>query len=101
VSSLALPAGPLLGGLQVGTVGWRWVFWINLPLVAAAVAATLRTVPQTPGHTTARLDIGVRRPCRWSRDCPVSAAIANAPACPAGPRIAQHAARATKTTSGG
>jgi DHA2 family methylenomycin A resistance protein-like MFS transporter len=57
VSSLALPAGPLLGGLLVGSVGWRWVFWINAPLVAAALVATLRTVPAVPGRTAARLDV--------------------------------------------
>jgi MFS transporter, DHA2 family, methylenomycin A resistance protein len=57
VSSLALPAGPLLGGLSVGTVGWRWVFWINVPLVALILVATRRVVPSHPGHTTARLDV--------------------------------------------
>jgi MFS transporter, DHA2 family, methylenomycin A resistance protein len=56
VSSLALPAGPLLGGLLVSTVGWRWVFWINVPLVAIALAETLRSVPTAPGRPSARLD---------------------------------------------
>jgi len=57
VSSLALPAGPLLGGLLVGTLGWRWVFWLNVPLVLVAVVGALRTVPSEAGRTTARLDV--------------------------------------------
>jgi MFS family permease len=26
--------GPALGAILTGTVGWRWVFWINLPMIA-------------------------------------------------------------------
>jgi MFS transporter, DHA2 family, methylenomycin A resistance protein len=40
VGSCALPAGPLLGGLLVQTAGWRWVFLLNVPIVAVASAAT-------------------------------------------------------------
>jgi DHA2 family methylenomycin A resistance protein-like MFS transporter len=57
VSSLALPAGPVLGGALVGGVGWRWVFWINVPLVAATVLGTVRTVPATPGRAAGRFDV--------------------------------------------
>lgn len=56
ISSLALPAGPLLGGLLVGSIGWRWVFWINVPLVALTIAATLLVVPAVPGRLRGRLD---------------------------------------------
>lgn len=42
VSSLALPAGPLLGGLLVTAAGWRAVFWINIPVVLAALLVVPR-----------------------------------------------------------
>jgi MFS transporter, DHA2 family, methylenomycin A resistance protein len=56
VSSLALPAGPLLGGLLVSTVGWRAVFWINPPVVAVCLVGVLAWVPG-PGRRP-----GSRRP---------------------------------------
>jgi DHA2 family methylenomycin A resistance protein-like MFS transporter len=56
VSSLALPAGPLLGGLLVATVGWRPVFWINVPLVVLTVTATLAVVPDRQGRHGGRFD---------------------------------------------
>ena len=34
-------AGPVLGGLIVSGLGWRWVFFINIPLGLAAIAAAL------------------------------------------------------------
>lgn len=44
VSSLALPAGPLLGGVLVTTLGWRSVFWINIPVVLVALVMVPRLV---------------------------------------------------------
>lgn len=48
--------GPLVGGYLVDAVGWRAVFWINLPLVVAIVFITLRHVPESKGAQE-RLDL--------------------------------------------
>jgi DHA2 family methylenomycin A resistance protein-like MFS transporter len=44
ISSIALPAGPILGGALVDTIGWRWVFLVNLPVVVAAFVGVLTLV---------------------------------------------------------
>lgn len=41
VFALSSVAGPLLGGWITEGPGWRWAFWINLPLGALSIIATL------------------------------------------------------------
>jgi DHA2 family methylenomycin A resistance protein-like MFS transporter len=57
VGSCALPAGPLLGGLLVQSAGWRWVFLLNVPLVAVASLAAARVVTESHTGTARRLDL--------------------------------------------
>lgn len=57
VGSCALPAGPLLGGLLVQVAGWRWVFLLNVPIVALALVASVRAVSESPVTTDRRLDL--------------------------------------------
>lgn len=43
--------GILASGIIVDSVGWRWIFWINLPIVATAIMLSLRLrLPVVRGH---------------------------------------------------
>ncbi|MHB1431631.1 MAG: MFS transporter [Streptosporangiaceae bacterium] len=57
VSSLALPAGPLLGGLIVQYLGWRAVFWINPPVTAACMAGVIFWARPSRARPDRRMDI--------------------------------------------
>jgi EmrB/QacA subfamily drug resistance transporter len=58
LGGVAAAVGPFLGGWIVGSVGWRWIFLLNLPLAAAVVAVAARHVPETRDPTAhGRFDI--------------------------------------------
>jgi EmrB/QacA subfamily drug resistance transporter len=46
LGALGAALGPVIGGVLV-QLGWRWVFWINLPVGIAAIALALRVVPES------------------------------------------------------
>lgn len=49
VTGLGLAIGPLAGGLLIQWLDWRWVFWVNLPLIIIGLILTLiclRVAPQ-------------------------------------------------------
>jgi MFS transporter, DHA2 family, methylenomycin A resistance protein len=50
ISSLGLAAGPVLGGVLVDGIGWRFIFLVNLPVAAIAIAGVLAYVTETPRH---------------------------------------------------
>jgi MFS transporter, DHA2 family, methylenomycin A resistance protein len=56
VAGLSLPAGPVVGGLLVAGPGWRWVFLVNIPIVAAAAVLTMRLVRESADPRGRRLD---------------------------------------------
>lgn len=47
LTGVASAIGPFVGGWLVDAASWRWVFFINIPLAAAALAVTLRHVPES------------------------------------------------------
>ncbi|MFE8887070.1 MFS transporter [Pseudarthrobacter enclensis] len=51
VFGIATVVSPLLGGTITDTVGWRWIFWINIPvgLLALALAFSLRNLRVSKG----------------------------------------------------
>ncbi|EPH44472.1 putative Multidrug resistance protein stp [Streptomyces aurantiacus JA 4570] len=56
VSGAAAALGPIVGGLLTEGPGWRWIFFINLPVSVAAVWLTLRVLPEAKGHAGRRVD---------------------------------------------
>jgi EmrB/QacA subfamily drug resistance transporter len=52
----AMIVGPFVGGGLVDLLSWRWVFWINLPVVAVTLVL-LRPVPEVRASVGRRLDV--------------------------------------------
>ncbi|MGH2873226.1 MAG: DHA2 family efflux MFS transporter permease subunit, partial [Solirubrobacteraceae bacterium] len=62
MSVVAVPAmlapifGPMIGGLILEHLAWRWIFYVNLPIGIIAVIAAARTLPSVARQPTERLD---------------------------------------------
>lgn len=50
VAGIATLVGPILGGVLVDTLGWEWIFFINLPIGIVAFVMAWRLVPALAVH---------------------------------------------------
>ncbi|MCW2914037.1 MAG: putative transporter [Actinomycetia bacterium] len=61
VQGLAAVAGPLLGGFLVDAdlfgLGWRTIFWVNVPIAAVALVLGSRVLPESTSRHRAAWDI--------------------------------------------
>jgi EmrB/QacA subfamily drug resistance transporter len=58
IFGVATACGPVVGGVLVTTIGWRSIFWLNGPICAAMIGATLRFVPESRAPRPRRADAG-------------------------------------------
>jgi EmrB/QacA subfamily drug resistance transporter len=56
VVGISLGLGPVVGGLLVETVGWRAIFWINVPIGLIALVLAARFVPESKAERARRPD---------------------------------------------
>ncbi len=56
VFGLSMALGPVAGGILIGAVGWRGIFWANIPVGLAAIALTALFVPESRAARGRRAD---------------------------------------------
>jgi EmrB/QacA subfamily drug resistance transporter len=56
VFGVSLALGPVVGGALVSSVGWRGIFWVNIPVGIAAIILTALFVPESRAPRARRVD---------------------------------------------
>jgi EmrB/QacA subfamily drug resistance transporter len=57
IFGVATACGPIAGGILVSTLGWRSVFWLNVPVGIAMLLAARRYVPESKAPRPRRVDV--------------------------------------------
>jgi MFS family permease len=56
VTGIGLALGPVLGGVITSSLGWRWVFFVNIPVLFTATAVCLLSVRESVRETDKSID---------------------------------------------
>jgi EmrB/QacA subfamily drug resistance transporter len=56
VVGFSMAIGPIVGGLLVDTLGWRSIFWVNVPIGLAAIALAAKFVPESKADHPRKID---------------------------------------------
>ncbi len=56
VTGGAVAVGPLVGGAITTAIGWRWIFFVNVPIGAIAIIITLTKIAESRDPTSRRID---------------------------------------------
>jgi EmrB/QacA subfamily drug resistance transporter len=57
-AALSTAIGPVLGGVLTDTVGWRYIFWLNVPVGLLALLMTRLYLPESRDDEAAKVDSG-------------------------------------------
>lgn len=57
VVGVSMALGPVVGGVLVTSVGWRSIFWINIPVGLAAVVLARRYIPESKALVARKVDV--------------------------------------------
>ncbi len=49
VQAMAMAVGPFIGGILIGAIGWRWIFFVNLPVGIVGTVVGLYVLPRHVG----------------------------------------------------
>ena len=57
-AAMSTAVGPILGGVLTDTVGWRFIFWLNVPVGVLALLMTRVYLPESRDDDAAPVDVG-------------------------------------------
>jgi EmrB/QacA subfamily drug resistance transporter len=57
VVGVSMALGPVIGGALVSSVGWRSIFWINIPVVLVAAFLARRFIPESKAPVARKVDV--------------------------------------------
>lgn len=56
-AALSTALGPILGGVLTDTAGWRYIFWLNVPIGMVALLMTVVYLPESRDDEAERIDV--------------------------------------------